>query len=151
MAIYGLQTNYMNTILKTYFGLEKPILKSKCVYVGLGLAQEGALINTECFTEVFDGKPLGNYRRARAVFGEAVDGIISNLNEISFNTAGEDWTPDQKPVTMVGIFDTLDYQDENGNMIEPLIVLKLPDIVTIKAGETIFLAEGSLNLTLTDE
>lgn len=151
MAIYGLQTNYMNTILKTYFGLEKPTLKSKCVYVGLGLAQEGALINTECFTEVFDGKPLGNYRRARAVFGEAVDGIISNLNEISFNTAGEDWTPDQKPVTMVGIFDTLDYQDENGNMIEPLIVLKLPDIVTIKAGETIFLAEGSLNLTLTDE
>ena len=151
MAIYGLQTNYMNTILKTYFGLEKPTLKSKCVYVGLGLAQEGALINTECFTEVFDGKPLGNYRRARAVFSEAVDGIISNLNEISFNTAGEDWTPDQKPVTMVGIFDTLDYQDENGNMIEPLIVLKLPDIVTIKAGETIFLAEGSLNLTLTDE
>ena len=151
MAIYGLQTNYMNTILKIYFGLEKPTLKSKCVYVGLGLAQEGALINTECFTEVFDGKPLGNYRRARAVFGEAVDGIISNLNEISFNTAGEDWTPDQKPVTMVGIFDTLDYQDENGNMIEPLIVLKLPDIVTIKAGETIFLAEGSLNLTLTDE
>lgn len=151
MAIYGLQTNYMNTILKTYFGLEKPTLKSKCVYVGLGLAQEGALINTECFTEVFDGKPLGNYRRARAVFGEAVDGIISNLNEISFNTAGEDWTPDQKPVTMVGIFDTLDYQDENGNMIEPSIVLKLPDIVTIKAGETIFLAEGSLNLTLTDE
>lgn len=151
MAIYGLQTNYMNTILKTYFGLEKPTLKSKCVYVGLGLAQEGALINTECFTEVFDGKPLGNYRRARAVFGEAVDGIISNLNEISFNTAGEDWTPDQKPVTMIGIFDTLDYQDENGNMIEPLIVLKLPDIVTIKAGETIFLAEGSLNLTLTDE
>lgn len=151
MAIYGLQTNYMNTILKTYFGLEKPTLKSKCVYVGLGLAQEGALINTECFTEVFDGKPLGNYRRARAVFGEAIDGIISNLNEISFNTAGEDWTPDQKPVTMVGIFDTLDYQDENGNMIEPLIVLKLPDIVTIKAGETIFLAEGSLNLTLTDE
>ena len=151
MAIYGLLTNYMNTLLKTYFGLEKPTLKSKCVYVGLGLAQEGALINTECFTEVFDGKPLGNYRRARAVFGEAVDGIISNLNEISFNTAGEDWTPDQKPVTMVGIFDTLDYQDENGNMIEPLIVLKLPDIVTIKAGETIFLAEGSLNLTLTDE
>ena len=151
MAIYGLQTNYMNTILKTYFGLEKPTLKSKYVYVGLGLAQEGALINTECFTEVFDGKPLGNYRRARAVFGEAVVGIISNLNEISFNTAGEDWTPDQKPVTMVGIFDTLDYQDENGNMIEPLIVLKLPDIVTIKAGETIFLAEGSLNLTLTDE
>lgn len=151
MAIYGLQTNYMNTILKTYFGLEKPTLKSKYVYVGLGLEQEGALINTECFTEVFDGKPLGNYRRARAVFGEAVDGIISNLNEISFNTAGEDWTPDQKSVTMVGIFDTLDYQDENGNMIEPLIVLKLPDIVTIKAGETIFLAEGSLNLTLTDE
>lgn len=151
MAIYGLQTNYMNTILKTYFGLEKPTLKSKCVYVGLGLAQEGALINTECFTEVFDGKPLGNYRRARVVFGEAVDGIISNLNEISFNTAGEDWTPDQKPVTMVGIFDTLDYQDENENIIEPLIVLKLPDAVTIKAGETIFLAEGSLNLTLTDE
>ena len=89
MAIYGLQTNYMNTILKTYFGLEKPTLKSKCVYVGLGLAQEGALINTECFTEVFDGKPLGNYRRARAVFGEAVDGIISNLNEISFNTASD--------------------------------------------------------------
>lgn len=151
MAIYGLQTNYMNTILKTYFGLEKPTLKSKYAYIGLGLAQEGALINTECFTEVFDGKPLGNYRRARAVFGEAVDGIISNLNEISFNTASEDWTPAQKPVIMVGIFDTLDYQDEDGNMIEPLIVLKLPDSVTVKAGETIFLAEGSLNLILTDE
>ena len=27
MAIYGLQTNYMNKILKTYFGLEKPILE----------------------------------------------------------------------------------------------------------------------------
>lgn len=151
MAIYGLQTNYMNKILKTYFGSEKPILESKYVYVGLGLAQEGALINTECFTEVFDGKPLGNYRRARAVFGEAVNGVISNLNEISFNTAGEDWTPAQKPVVMVGIFDTLDYQDKDGNMIEPLIVLKLPDEVTIKTGETIFLTAGSLNLTLTDE
>jgi len=151
MAIYGLQTNFMNTILKTYFGSEKPTLKNKYAYVGLGLAQEGALINTECFTEVFDGKPLGNYRRARAVFGEAVNGVISNLNEISFNTAGEDWTPAQKPVTMVGIFDTLEYQDEDGNMIEPSIVLKLPESVTIKAGETIFLTEGSLNLTLTDE
>ena len=151
MAIYGLQTNYMNKILMTYFGSEKPVLKNKYAYVGLGLAQEGALINTECFTEVFDGKPLGNYRRARAVFGEAVDGIISNLNEISFNTAGEDWTPAQQPVVMVGIFDTLDYQDEDGNMVEPLIVLKLPDEVTIKAGETIFLTAGSLNLTLTDE
>lgn len=151
MAIYGLQTNYMNKILKTYFGLEKPILESKYVYIGLGLAQEGALVNTECFTEVFDGKPLGNYRRARAVFGEAVDGAISNLNEVSFNTAGEDWAISQKPVTMIGVFDTLDYQDEDGNMIEPLIVLKLPDSVTIKSGETIFLAAGSLNLTLTDE
>ena len=151
MAIYGLQTNYMNKILKTYFGLEKLILESKYVYIGLGLAQEGALVNTECFTEVFDGKPLGNYRRARAVFGEAVDGAISNLNEVSFNTAGEDWATSQKPVTMIGVFDTLDYQDEDGNMIEPLIVLKLPDSVTIKSGETIFLAAGSLNLTLTDE
>lgn len=151
MAIYGLQTNYMNKILKTYFGLEKPVLKSKYTYIGLGLAQEGALVNAECFTEVFDGKPLGNYRRARAVFGEAVDGAISNLNEVSFNTAGEDWATSQKPITMIGVFDTLDYQDEDGNMIEPLIVLKLPDLVTIKSGETIFLAAGSLNLTLTDE
>lgn len=151
MAIYGLQTNYMNTILKTYFGLEKPTLENKYAYIGLGLAQEGALINTECFTEVFDGKPFGNYRRARAVFGEAVDGVISNLNEISFNTAEEDWATSQKPVCMIGIFDTLNYQDEDENMIEPLIVLKLPDVVTIKAGETIFLTEGSLNLTLTDE
>ena len=147
MAIYGLQTDYMNTILKTYFGLEKPTLTNKSIYVGLGLTQEGAMINTECFTEVFDGKPIGNYRRARAVFGEAVNGVISNLNEISFNTAGEDWTE----VCMVGIFDRLDYQDEDGNMIEPLIVLKLPDSITVKAGETIFLTAGSLNLTLTDE
>ena len=151
MAIYGLQTDYMNTILKTYFGLEKPTLTNKPIYVGLGLTQEGAMINTECFTEVFDGKPIGNYRRARAVFGEAVDGVISNLNEISFNTAGEDWTGGSKEVCMVGIFDRLDYQDEDGNMIEPLIVLKLPDSITIKAGETIFLTAGSLNLTLTDE
>lgn len=151
MAIYGLQTDYMNTILKKYFGLEKPELTNKTVYVGLGLTQEGALINTECFTEVFDGKPLGNYRRARAVFGEAVDGVISNLNEVSFNTAGEDWTTDAKSVCMVGIFDTLDYQDEKGNPIKPLIVLRLPDSVTVKSGETIFLTAGSLNLALTDE
>jgi len=151
MAIYGLQTNYMNKILKTYFGSEKPELVNKYAYVGLGLTQDGALINTECFSEVFDGKPVGNYRRARAVFGEAVDGQISNLNEIVFNTAGEDWTEASKTVCMVGIFDTLDYQDEEGNMVEPLIVLKLPDSITIKEGETIFLTAGSLNLTLTDE
>lgn len=151
MAIYGLQTNYMNTILKKYFGLEKPELVNKTVYVGLGLTQEGALVNTECFTEVFDGKPLGNYRRARAVFGEAVSGVISNLNEVSFTTASEDWTTPSKNVCMVGIFDTLDYQDEKGDLVEPLIVLKLPDSVSVKAGETIFLTAGSLNLTLTDE
>lgn len=151
MAIYGLQTNYMNTLLKRYFGLDKPVESNKNIYVGLGLEQEGATVNIECFNEVFDGKPLGNYRRARAVFGDAVNGVIHNLNEISFTTASEDWTEDKKLINMVGIFDTIEYEDENGDPVEPLIVLKLPDSITVKKGETIFLTAGSLNLTLTDE
>ena len=149
MAIYGLQVDFMNKILRQYFGLEKPDLSQKEIYVGLGLGQQGAQVNTSDFTEVFGGRPLGNYRRARAIFDTPVDCIIENENEIVFNTPTENWT-DTFKIEMVGLFDTLDYQDEHGNLVKPLVVLKLPESQTALKGETLILAPGAIKLSLTD-
>ncbi len=76
MAIYGLQVDFMNTLLNEYFGGKLPNLESNEIYLGLGFSQEGSRANMEDFDEVFDGRPLGNYHRASIIFGKAVDGYI---------------------------------------------------------------------------
>lgn len=149
MAIYGLQVDFTNKILSEYFGLDKPNTDEKIIFVGLGLNQEAAHANTEDFTEVFDGRPLGNYNRARVVFGNVEDNVIYNINEIIFNTASEDWTTAGKVVEMIGLFDTQDYTDET-QIIKPLVVLRLPEKLTVLKGETIILEPGSIQLSLTD-
>lgn len=149
MAIYGLQVDFTNKILAEYFGLDTPNTTEKIIFAGLGLNQEAAHANTEDFTEVFDGRPLGNYSRARIVFGNVENNVIYNINEVIFNTASEDWTTGNKSIEMIGLFDTLDYTDEN-NDIKPLVVLRLPENITILKSETIVLEPGSIQLSLTD-
>ena len=149
MAIYGLQTDFMNTVLRQYFGLETPNMDRNEIFVGLGLEQEGANINTENFDEVFAGRPLAGYERARAVFGTPVDGMISNVSEVIFPGAVEAWAL-AKPVSMIGIFDTMEYEDQEGKLIKPLIVLALPQPITVNKGEVIMLAPNSINLNLSD-
>ena len=75
--------------------------------------------------------------------------IIENENEIVFNTPTENWT-DTFKIEMLGLFDTLDYQDEHGNLVKPLVVLKLPESQTALKGETLILAPGAIKLSLTD-
>ena len=145
MAIYGLQTDFMNKLLNEYFGNELPDLEQKELFLGLGLTQTGARANTEDFDEVFEGHPLGNYQRARIIFGTAADGYISNISEVVFNTASEDWTEAGKYVDMIGIFDTMDYENS-----KPLIVLRLPRSETVLKGETCIFNAGTIQLSLSD-
>lgn len=150
MAVYGLQTDFINSLLSQYFGLETPNIENKIIYIGLGLAQEGALANTEDFTEIFDGRPLGNYKRARVIFGNVENNTIRNLNEVAFNTATEDWTTNKK-IAMIGIFDTPEYMEEDEvTEVKPLIVLRLPEQMTLLKGETVIMPINSIQLTLSD-
>lgn len=145
MAIYGLQVDFMNKLLNEYFGGKLPNLESNEIYLGLGFSQEGSRANMEDFDEVFDGRPLGNYQRARIIFGKAIDGYISNANEVVFNTASEDWTVNGKTIDMIGIFDSMDYE-----VNKPLIVLQLPQAETILKGETCVFGINTIQLSLTD-
>ena len=150
MAIYGLQIDCMNKILSEYFGLANPTINENEFYLGLGLTQFGAQVNTDDFTEVFGGRPLGNYKRARIIFGKANEGSIYNENEVLFNTPSEDWTDSTKLIEMVGIFNTLDYEDNDKNLIKPMVVLRLPNSETALRGETLTLAPQAIRLSLTD-
>lgn len=145
MAIYGLQIDFMNKLLKEYFGGELPDLERKELFLGLGLTQIGARANTEDFDEVFSGRPLGNYQRSRIIFGRAVDGYMTNASEVVFNTASEDWTEAGKFIEMVGIFDTLEYENT-----KPLIVLRLPKSESVLKGETCIFGPNTIQLSLTD-
>ena len=146
MAVYGLQIDFMNKLLMEYFG-GKPDLSQKELFIGLGLTQIGARVNTDDFDEVFGGRPLGNYQRARVIFGKAADGYILNANEIVFNTASEDWTDSnaQRYVEMIGIFNTMEYEN-----IKPLIVLRLPKSEEVLKGETCVFGTGTIQLSLSD-
>ena len=145
MAIYGLQIDFMNKLLKDYFGGELPDLERKELFLVLGLTQIGARANTEDFDEVFGGRPLGNYQRSRIIFGRAVDGYMTNASEVVFNTASEDWTEAGKYIEMVGIFDTLEYEN-----VKPLIVLRLPRSESVLKGETCIFGPNTIQLSLTD-
>lgn len=50
---------------------------------------------------------------------------------------------------MIGVFDTLAFE-KNKELVKPLVVLRLPTFETILKGETIVLAPGAINLSLTD-
>lgn len=149
MAFYGLQTDFMNVLLRQYFGLDVPNFEKKDIFVGLGLQQEGSNVNIESFDEVFAGRPLAGYERARAVFGIPEDGVIFNVSDVVFPSAVEAWAT-TKPITMLGLFDTPEYEDEQGNSIKPLIVLALPQPVTVNKGEVVVLPKGVVRLGLSD-
>ena len=149
MAIYGLQTNFMDTLLKQYFGLEDINTERKDIFVGLGLQQEGANVNIESFDELFFGEPLYGYARARIVFGTPVDGTIANIGDVVFPGAIDNWTS-VKDVSMMGLFDTPDAKDLEGNLIKPLAVLCLPQPISIVKGDTIVLSAGVVRLGLSD-
>lgn len=150
MAVYGLQTEFLNKVLTEYFGVRKPDIKPlNQIYVGLGLEQQGSNINTEDFNELFDGKPIGNYKRARVVFGEASEGVAVNHSDVVFSTASEDWTTDLK-ISMIGLFENPYADSESSEKEKPLVVLKLPQKETILAGETLILAAEAVRLALSD-
>ena len=152
MAVFGLQVDFTNDLLKQYFGMKRPNIIAKQIYIGLGLTQEGAQQNLEDFNEVFSGKPLGNYTRARVIFGKAHNNQISNISEVAFQTASEDWTTPKCLVEMLGLFDTMEYMDaETKQLIKPLIVLPLETPITIQKAETLILAKDAITLHLTDE
>lgn len=144
MAVYGLQIDFMNKLLKEYFG-GMPDLNQKELFLGLGLTQTGAKVNTDDFDEVFGGRPLGNYQRARVIFGKAADGYIKNANEVVFNTATENWTDADHLVEMIGVFDTMEFDDT-----KPLVVLRMPASEEVLKGETCVFREGSVVLSLSD-
>lgn len=145
MAKFGLQTIFLNEILKRYFGNGTPNTTYNELYVGLGLTQQGSDVNMETFNEVFDGQPLGNYQRARVIFGKCKDNVISNSNEVVFTTSSEDWTDATHKVEMLGIFNTQDFEVKT-----PLVVLPLPKYEAVIKGETIILAPDTIQLSLTD-
>lgn len=145
MAKFGLQTEFLNRILKRYFGGSVPNMEENELYIGLGLTQDGANVNTETFDEVSNGQSVGNYQRARVVFGRSVNNTISNSNEVIFTTASEDWTDGNHKIEMLGIFDTPDLESKN-----PLVVIPLPRYETVIKGETIILAENTIQFSLTD-
>lgn len=149
MAFYGLQTDFMNTLLRQYFGLTPLTFEKKDIFVGLGFEQEGSNVNLESFDEVFVGRPLAGYERARVVFGLPENGTICNASDVVFQSAVEDWAI-TKPITMIGLFDTLAYEDEQKNLIKPLVVLALPQGVTVAKGEVVMLAKGVIRLGLSD-
>lgn len=145
MAKYGLQTSFLNEILRRYFGNDVPNTNPNELYVGLGMTQTGADINMETFNELFDGQPLCNYQRARVIFGTPEDGVIKNEDEVCFNTASEDWTASTSKIEMLGIFNSADF-----DVKEPLVVISLPKPEEVYKGETILLAKGVIQLSLTD-
>lgn len=145
MAIYGLQVDFMNKLLKDYFGGDLPDLIQKELFLGLGLTQIGARATIDEFDEVFGGRPLGNYQRARIIFNKAADCYISNVSEVVFNTASEDWTEAEKYIEMVGIFDTQEYENS-----KPLVVLRLPKSETVLKGETCIFGPNTIQLSLSD-
>ena len=153
MAIYGLQSATKEKILSDYFGInpEGPSIEQNFIYLGLGLTQIGSQVNIETFDELYNGNNYDGYSRARCIFGAATNGKISNVSDLAFPTAEADWTTDKNTVSMIGIFNTLDIIDEQGNVIAPLAVLKLPKEYTISAGETLIFRANSIVLNLNNE
>ena len=70
---------------------------------------------------------------------------MTNASEVVFNTASEDWTEAGKYIEMVGIFDTLEYEN-----VKPLIVLRLPRSESVLKGETCIFGPNTIQLSLTD-
>lgn len=151
MAIYGLQEDFVNRLLNKYFGRESIDLTKKTLYVGLGVTQQGALVNLPDFSEVFGGRNIGNYKRAEVIFGTAEDCRISNISEIMFDPAEEDWTGANEKIERIGIFDTVDYEDsETKELIKPLVILRLATPGSVLRGESVMFAANSIELSLTD-
>lgn len=153
MAVYGLQSHIKEKILNEYFGITPggPDIEQKYIYLGLGLTQTGSQVNTEDFNELYDGETYDGYCRTRCIFGVASNGKISNVSDIAFPTAESAWTLGTNTISMIGIFDTLDVKDEQGNKILPIAVLRLPKEFTIAAGETLIFNANTITLNLTNE
>ena len=153
MAVYGLQSQTKEKILNEYFGIVPNIqhIEQKYIYLGLGLTQIGSQVNVETFDELYNGETYDGYCRTRCIFGTATNGSISNVSDLAFPTAEADWTLGTSTISMLGLFDTLDVNDEEGNKILPIAVLKLPKEFTISAGETLVFRANTIKLNLTDE
>lgn len=155
--MYGLQLDFINKVLDSYFGSTLPNKTKKSIWLGFGLKLQGATENIDDFDEVFTGENESGYKRARVTFGQANDNLMVNTNTVIFPTAIDDWTKDTRKIESVGIFDTDKYYyDESESslldkaLIKPLVVLKLPMPIEIKKGETAMLEPGVVVMNLSD-
>ena len=153
MAVYGLQSHIKEKLLNEYFGITPggPDIEQKYIYLGLGITQVGSQVNVETFDELYDGETYDGYCRTRCIFGTASNGKISNVGDLAFPTAEAPWTTGTTTISMIGIFDTLEVKDGEGNKILPIAVLKLPKEFTIAAGETLIFRANTITLNLANE
>lgn len=141
---YGLQVDFINNVLLNNFTNAE-------LYVGLGLNPSGAQENLDEFIEptAIAGDDCG-YTRARVVFGEPTNGIVSNENEITFPTAVLDWTNGSNLISMLGIFtaNTAGEGEPSNSML--LCVLPLVPTETVTKGETVVLNPKAIKLQLSN-
>ncbi len=91
-----------------------------------------------------------NYSRCRVAFSEAVNGMMLNTNTIIFPTASEDWSTDTRKIQSVGIFNTNEFFKDD-ELVKPLVILQLPGLIDIRAGETAMFDPSTIVLNLSDE
>lgn len=150
--IFGLQLDFINRLMRENFTNDKEL------YLGLGLSQVGAQATMSDFNEPDDlyGDETG-YARSRIIFGNPVNGICRNENEIVFPTAEEDWTRDGTTITAVGIFkrypasETPESGAQTQDTWELLCVLPFVPQETVLKGETAILNPNAIRLQITNK
>ena len=144
---YGIQESFMNEVLNDYFSGKS----NYNVYVGLGLSNEGASVNTDDFIE--PSEEGTGYSKQLFKCNTAVNGVTYNANDIVFDTATKDWTTNGRVIDKIGIFNKV-ITSSNGITQENYIlwcVLPLNPVETVVAGDTVVLNANSIRLQLTNK
>lgn len=134
---YGFTINLKNQILDTFLRNDD---QSKDLYVGLFISEGQP---SEVPVELPISEVTG-YARATITFGQAHDGIIENVAEVSFPTAKTDWTNSAEKIFAIGIFDSAD-----GDIADScLVYLPLSESEEVLVGEKFVLNPNSIRLQL---
>lgn len=144
---YGIQESFMNEVLNDYFSGKS----NYNVYVGLGLSNEGASVNTDDFIE--PSEEGTGYSKQLFKCNTAVNGVTYNASDIIFDTATKDWTTNGRVIDKIGIFNKV-ITSSNGITQENYIlwcVLPLNPVETVVAGDTVVLNANSIRLQLTNK
>ncbi len=136
---YGFTISLKNKILNEFL-CNNDLFEDKPLYVGLFI-NEGQPEEVPVELPISD---VTRYSRAKVKFGPAHDGIIENVAEVSFPTAGTDWTSSAEKIFSIGIFDSA-----NGDIADScLIYLPLSESEEVLAGEKFVLNPNSIRLQL---